>query len=642
MNKPGILIVEDDSIVAFDLQRIVLGLGYEVIGLVTLGREAVAIAAAQTPAAVLMDIALGGSLDGIQTAQLIKKQADVPIIFVTAYSDPKTLQRAKLVDPFGYVLKPFDDEIIRVTLEMALYKHQISQELKESQQRLRLMVEHFKFQANLLAQVNDAIIVLDNDNHIAYWNKGAERLYHWTATEVLGLRLSDAYDYRWLNPADEQAAYAALAASGVWRGEIVHLKKDGSEIYVETSTSRLVNEQGEMVGLLAVNRDITERKQLEAQLLASQKMESIGRLAGGVAHDFNNLLTVMIGHIDLSLATLPSDHPARQDILQIQKSARRAAKLTVQLLAFARRQMIESQVVNLSQLILNLKDILQRLIGEDIELVTAFTASPGLVKLDPNQFEQVLVNLAANARDAMPTGGKFILDVTHITLDQPAVRHFDGLPPGQYLVLTASDTGTGMPPEVLPHLFEPFFTTKEVGKGTGLGLAMCHGIIKQIGGDIKVYSELGRGTTFKIYLPQLDLPAPTSLQTPELATHSGSETILLVEDEAMIRSMAHKALSRLGYTVLAAETGHEALNLAHERLDEIDLVVTDVVMPQMSGQQLAKKLQTIRPSLKVLYMSGYTENTIGQHGLADTGTAFLSKPFTPDMLAHKVREILDT
>ncbi|MBI1878262.1 MAG: response regulator [Chloroflexi bacterium] len=628
MNKPRILIVEDDTIVAFDLKRISLGLGYEVIATVALGREAITIAATQAPDAVLMDIALQGSLDGIETARLIKAQLDVPIIYVTAYSDSKTLQRAKQVNPFGYILKPFDDEIIRVTLEMAFYKHKVVRELK--------------FQADLLAQVNDAIVVLDNTRCIAYWNRGAERLYQRTAAEVMRRPLADAYGHRWLDPADEQAANAALHATGVWQGEIVDVRKDGAEIYVETVTSQLINEQGEVIGQVAVNRDITERKRLEAQLLESHKMETIGRLAGGIAHDFNNLLTVMIGYTDLALTTLPADHGVRQDIMQIQKSAVRAAKLTGQLLAFARRQMIEPQVVNLNHLILNLKELLQRLIGEDIELVTTLTDESGLVKIDPYQFEQVLVNLAANARDAMPTGGQFILETAHVILDQREARHFNGLLSGNYVLLTASDTGIGISQDVLPLLFEPFFTTKEVGKGTGLGLAMCHGIIKQIGGDIKAESKLGQGTTFKIYLPKVDVPSLPILQTPELTVRPGSETILLVEDEALVRGIALKALSRFGYTVLSAQTGSEALALVHDRLSEIDLVVTDVVMPQMSGQQLVAKLRALQPDLKVLYMSGYTESAMLNHEISHTGAAFLSKPFTPDLLAYKVREVLDT
>jgi PAS domain S-box-containing protein len=747
MNKPRILIVEDDSLVAFDLQRIILGLGYEVTGMVALGREAIAIAAAQAPDAVLMDISLQGSLDGIETARLIKEQSDIPIIYVTAYADSKTLQRAKLADPFGYVLKPFDDEIIRVTLEMALYKHKIARELQVNQDRLRLIVEHLpigavyreddtillnkaveemtgyarseintpdqwfsalfgknaatardyykadrqanfadprtvpvtrkdgqirliefngykseqgevwllnditerqqaekqlRFQADLLDQVNDTIVVLDNAGRIVYWNRGAQQLYGWTAAEVMGQPLTAAYDHRWLNPGDKQAANTALATMGVWQGEIVHIKKDGTEIFVESSTSRLVNEQGEVVGLVAVNRDITERRRLEAQLLESLKMDTIGRLAGGIAHDFNNLLTVMIGYTDLALANLPADHQARPDIIHIQKSAVRAAKLTGQLLAFSRQQMIEPQLVSLNHLILNLKEILQRLIGEDIELVTKLTAETDLVKIDPHQFEQVLVNLAANARDAMPAGGKFILETTLVPLDRHEVLRFDGLSPGSYVVLAAGDTGTGISQEILTHLFEPFFTTKEVGKGTGLGLAMCHGIVKQTGGDIKVYSELNQGTTFKIYLPKVNAPSLPTLQTPDVTIRPGSETILLVEDEAVVRNIAFEALSRLGYTVLSAPTGTEALTIVEGRLDDIDLVVTDVVMPQMSGRQLAEKLQALRPALKVLYMSGHTETAMLNQGFSNTGVAFLAKPFTPNLLAYMVREVLDT
>lgn len=386
---------------------------------------------------------------------------------------------------------------------------------------------------------------------------------------------------------------------------------------------------------------IIERKRLQEQLLQSQKMEGIGRLAGGIAHDFNNLLTAILGYTELAEEQLPPEDAAHACLTNVRKAALRAADLTAQLLAFARKQIIAPQVIDLNTLVVEMHGLLERLIGEDVELVTLPGANLWYVKIDPGQFEQILVNLVVNARDAMPKGGKMTIETANVCLEEDYRLLHTEVVPGEYVMLAVSDTGVGMDADTRKSIFEPFFTTKEQGKGTGLGLATCHGIVKQHGGHIWAYSELGQGTTIKIYLPRVEEPASVPTAIPVLSSPRGWETILLVEDEPMVRSIAESALLAQGYRVLAAGTGSEALALAQEYAQTIHLLMTDVVMPQMSGKQLAERLLVLRPAMKVLYASGYTDNTIVHHGVLDAGVAFLQKPYSPNTLARKVREILD-
>lgn len=389
-------------------------------------------------------------------------------------------------------------------------------------------------------------------------------------------------------------------------------------------------------------QDITERKRLEEQLLHAQKMESIGRFAGGIAHDFNNLLTGILGYAELAAMKLPEDSPAQGDLDQIHDVAQRASSLVRQLLAFSRQQILEQKVVDLNELIQQTEALLRRVIGEDMELVTSLTPQVGFVKVDPGQFEQVLLNLAVNARDAMPQGGRLTIETAHVSLDEDVLPGYVEMLAGAYVMLAVSDTGVGMTADVLQHLFEPFFTTKEPGKGTGLGLATCYGIIRQNGGTIRVTSELGRGSTFRIYFPRVASSTATPPQAPGARRPlSGDETLLVVEDEAIVRAIAVDALRRHGYTVLQAGDGMEALRVAGEHAGNIDLLVTDVVMPQLGGRELARRLRSKRPKLRVLYVSGYTDSAIARHGMLEDGIALLQKPFTAATLTRKVRDALD-
>jgi nitrogen-specific signal transduction histidine kinase/CheY-like chemotaxis protein len=396
-------------------------------------------------------------------------------------------------------------------------------------------------------------------------------------------------------------------------------------------------------------RDITEQKlaeermeSLQEQLRQSQKMEAIGRLAGGIAHDFNNLLTIIKGYSQLSLIELKEDSVIKRNIAHIHTATDRAADLVRQLLAFSRRQILEMKVLDLNTILINLHNMLHRLIGEDIELVTLLAEDLGRVKTDLGWIEQAIMNLVVNARDAMPSGGKLTIETGNVELDEAYVGGRVGVNPGRYVMLSVSDTGVGMTPEVTERLFEPFFSTKDKDKGTGLGLSTVYGIVKQSGGDIWVYSEPGKGSTFKIYLPRVDEPLEEQREKPlDDMLLRGSETILLVEDEEEVRKLAVRVLERQGYKVLAARNGDEALLICEQQKGPIHLLLTDVVMPGMNGHEVAKRLESLHPETKVLYMSGYTDNAIVLHGVLVKGVHYIQKPFTVDALTKKVREVLE-
>ena len=397
-------------------------------------------------------------------------------------------------------------------------------------------------------------------------------------------------------------------------------------------------------------QEITERKQaekrrksIEDQLRHSQKMESIGQLAGGIAHDFNNLLTGIMGYTGFALDTLSPEHPVYGDIENIQRSAQRAATLTRQLLTFARKQIINPEIINLNDMILNMDRMLRRLIREDIELLTLPDPNLARVKVDPHQMEQVLVNLVVNAGDAMPDGGKLIIETANVILDYEYIGKHAEVIPGQYIMLAVTDTGTGISDEVMPHIFEPFYTTKDISHGTGLGLATCFGILKQNNGHIWVYSEPNQGTTFKVYLPVAQDPnGVTNTQNSFNKFPKGTETVLVVEDESVVRSLAVRTLRKQGYTVLEAADGQAGLELATSTgIEQIHLLMTDVIMPIMGGKDLAEHLKAAKPDLKILFISGYPGNAIIRQGILELGDAYLQKPFPPDVLARKIREVLD-
>ena len=414
-------------------------------------------------------------------------------------------------------------------------------------------------------------------------------------------------------------------------GNSFHFTIELKHLVFETWYNPLRDSDGNITGAISVSLDITDRKRLEIQFLQSQKMETVGRLAGGVAHDFNNILTVITGNAELALMSLSPDNKLYSDITVIKSSAHRAANLTRQLLAFSRRQIIKPMIINLNATLLDMDKMLRRLIGEDIEYVTLATDNLWNVNVDPGQIEQVLTNLVVNARDAMPMGGKLTIETSNMTLDKRYVDSHRYVEPGEYVMLAVSDNGVGMDDETKSHIFEPFYTTKEIGKGTGLGMSTCYGIVKQNKGNIWVYSEPGHGTTIKVYLPRVVEKESSSFITEKLnELPVGSGNILVVEDESMVRDMVVRTLKDKGYTIFSASNGEEALRIVKsENLSRINLLITDVIMPIMGGKELYDNLHEMFPDLKVLYMSGYTDDSIVHHGVLESGLAFLQKPFSP-------------
>ena len=507
--------------------------------------------------------------------------------------------------------------------------------------RSRLVQTHQRL-STAIEQSAENVIITDTDSSILYVNPAFERTTGYSRSEVIGRRMNVLKSGRHNNNFYREL-WRTISSGRVWRGRFVNKRKDGTFFTEESTISPVLDENGSIINYVRVSRDVTRELQLEEQLHQALKMDAIGQLAGGVAHDFNNMLTAIMGYAGLALELLPPDHQAYDDIHGIQKTAERAATLTRQLLAFARRQIAQPRVINLNESILDMDKMLRRLIGADIELVTLPSQNLGLVKIDAGQFEQVLVNLAVNARDAMPDGGKLVIETANVTIDQHDPLLYADMSPGSYVMVSVSDNGIGMSEAVKKHIFEPFFTTKGVGEGTGLGLATCFGLVKQSGGHIWVDSEPDQGTTFRVYLPQVEE------NTPFLAFHhktsllpGGTETILLVEDEPSVRELTARVLRQQGYTVFEATNGDEALRLAQEQVQgKIHLLLTDLVMPQMGGKALARRLLSVQPTLKVLFISGYTDSPVINDDIITATTAFLQKPFTPEQLAHKVRGILN-
>jgi len=558
---------------------------------------------------------------------------DVPFILVTGSLDEETAVAYLKSGAADYILK---DRVVRLGPA-------VLEALERAQQRQALQRHE-----RLLRQIIDAnpslIFVKDWDGRFVLVNQATADVYGTTVESLVGKTDAD------FNPNVEEVAHflrddREVMLSGrpklIAEEPVTNPSSQETRWFQTIKVPLRVREDGSST-LLGVATEITERKRLEEQLMQSQKMEAVGQLAGGVAHDFNNILTAIVGYSDLLAAELSGSPRHLDDLEEIRKAARRAAALTRQLLAFSRKQVLEPRVIDVNDVVLNLDKMLRSLISENIELKTSLAPKLDAARADPNQLEQVIMNLAINARDAMPDGGTLTIETGNATLDHAYAAQHVSVIPGDYVMLAVTDTGCGMDQQTQARIFEPFFTTKPAGRGTGLGLSTVYGIVKQSGGNIWLYSEPGQGTTFKVYLPAIQaLPEDIGKPAPVEAVRHGGGTVLVVEDDEQLRRLTHRALATQGYTVLEADRGSTALDVARRHKGAIDLLLTDVIMPDTNGRKLADTLRPARPGLRVLYMSGYPDGAIANHGMLEPGVAYLAKPFTTEAVVRKVREVLE-
>lgn len=793
MEPSRILIVEDEIIIARELEARLIAMGYEVTAIASSGPEAIEQAGLTKPDLILMDIVIKGDMDGIEAASEIRRIHQIPVIYLTAYTDKKTLERARITEPFGYIVKPFSERELEANIEMALYKHRMETHLRKMERWMTDTVNGHPY----------AVVAADIDGKITLFNRAAEVITEWDQVEAVGKKLGEIL--RLMYKSSGKAVPLELAVNTpvvCFADDTVLIDRSNREIPIDNTTSCIRDAEDKPKGTVSVFRDVTDqrhvglanlnsdvtlattqavnvqgmlqlcaesmvrnldaafariwtldttlgntlvlqasagmythlngthgkvpvgelkigriaqtrephltndvpndplisdpewaraqrmvafagypllvdnrlvgvlamfarhtlsdtvletlgsisravaigidRKRLEERLAQTAKMEAIGRLAGGVAHDFNNLLMVISGGSEILLGKNDLSPESRNLLEEIAKAGKRAESLTRQLLAFSRKQTVELRVIDLNGLVTGMEKMLKRLVGEDIDLRVELDPDVEIVRVDPGQIEQVLMNLVINSRDAMPQGGKITIETSNTELDDYYEQAHPDAKAGNYVQLAVSDTGCGMSAEVIERIFEPFFTTKDLGKGTGLGLATVFGVVKQLEGSIEVYSELEIGTTFKIYLPRVETESPVGQPPVYLEPMpEGTETILLVEDEGAVRQLCRRVLEGCGYHVVEAGNGLEALEISESFEGPIHLVLTDVVMPGLGGRSFAEQLSKKRSGVPILYMSGYTDDAVIRHGILRAETAFIQKPFTPSALATRVRRILD-
>jgi PAS domain S-box-containing protein len=635
-----------------------------------------ALALGRPYAMAFVDVRMPPGWDGVETSRKIwKLDADIQIVLCTAYSDyswGEMFEKLGRRDGLLILKKPFDaveaSQLANALTEKWWLHQQYRQKMEELEIRVAVRTLELK-QANLdlktevsehqraeeslrllgsaVQQSKDSMIITDAQldwpgPRILFVNPAFTKMTGYTAKDAIGetprILQGPKTDKNVLSQLRQN-----LQRGETSEGEAINYRKDGNEFIIEWQVAPIRDASGNTTHFVAIQRDITARKRFEAQLFQSQRMETVGKLAGGVAHEFNSILTAILGQSELLQGDLPAGSSQAQSASEINQAAGRAAALTRQLLAYGRKQILQPEPLNLNKVLAGMDGMFHHLMGGDVSIQIVPGSGLQLVKADAGQIEQVIMNMAINAREAMPNGGKFTLETANVSFEQESVGRYTEMRVGDYVMLAVTDTGAGMSEEVKARVFEPFFTTKPVGQGNGLGLSTCYGIVKQSGGHISVYSEPGRGATFKVYLPQIQHQAahPSQhLASPQLPR--GTETILLVEDDPALREMAGALLRRLGYTVWAAANGIEALSLKQQReIGHIDLMFTDVVMPHMSGKELADRVQALHPHTRVLFTSAYTETAIVHQGVLNKGVALLQKPFTPSALARKVREMLD-
>ena len=636
MDKAKILIVEDESIVAMDLAGQLRDLGYEVAGVAGTAQEAIAHAQAAPPDVALVDIVLPGDMDGIELAKWFREQLGVPVVFLTAYSDDDTLRRAKIAEPYGYIVKPFDSRDLKSNIEIALYKHAMERRLAESELCL----------ATTLRNIGDAVIAADAADRVKYLNPVAEHLTAWTSAEAKGRPLTEVCPI--VDGEDEpqtavMAAKARRQRTPVRSATPVHLlARDGRRVPTDYSLSPVLDTHGHVTGLVVCCRDITEQVRLEEELRQSVKMDAIGKLAGGIAHDFNNLLTGILGYAELLHAEAEPGSTVHEAAKTIQSAANRAAELTQKLLGFARKGKHQVMPVDVHDIMHDVVALLGRVLDQRVRLTLDFQAEQSTVMGDPTQMQQIFMNLAVNARDAMPEGGDLSFHSSTVSLDDTARVTRRRLAPGDYLAIEVADTGCGMPDDVLERIFDPFFTTKSAGEGIGLGLSMVYGIIENHGGSIDVSSQCGHGTTFTVLLPLND-QRQAQVAAEEARAHHARDTagcILLVDDEPVVRKAAGRMIESLGYEVVIATGGQEAADYYRPNADRVALVIIDMAMPGMDGRECFRAMRQVNPHVKAILSSGYGQDGRAQQILDDGILCFVQKPFRMEALADAIEKAL--
>ena len=641
MKPLKVLIVEDSKNDAVLLLRYLASAGYDVQSSIVKSSEKMKEALAERDwDIVLSDYTVPGfsGLDALRTLQ--ESGLDIPFIIISGVIGEDTAVEAMRIGVHDYLMKS-NLKRLAPAIEREMQNAESRQARRKAEEALRRS-EAGLANAQRIAHLGGWD--WDIQNNYLVWSEETYKIFGLTRTQFGGTY--EAFRNE-IYPADRHlvqwAVASAFSKAEPYNIEYRIVRPNGDKRNVWEIGEVTFNKSGQPLRFLGTVQDTTVNKGLEHQLRQAQKLESIGLLAGGIAHDFNNMLTAINGYSDLTLRQLKKDDPLRHNIEEIKKAGERSAALTGQLLAFSRQQVLQPIVVDLNELIGETINMLRRLIGEDIHLTTVLNPNVGRIKIDPGQFSQIFINLAVNARDAMPSGGILTIETSNVLLDTVYTRLHNEMVPGDYVMLAVSDTGKGMSVETQQHLFEPFFTTKAVGQGTGLGLATVYGIVKQSKGNIEVYSEEGSGTTFKIYFPQvIERAVEAKIKTADSAMSVGTETILLVEDEEIVRNLSTEFLEMCGYKVISASNGLEALKICDDNRDlKFDLLMTDVVMPLMGGRELSERLMVKLPDLKILFTSGYSDDAVIRNDVIKSNTNFIQKPFTLDTLANKIQDILD-
>ncbi len=631
--KANIMVVEDEFIVSMEIQDRLKGLGYSIATAVASGEEAIEMAEKIKPDLVLMDIMLKGQMDGVEAAEIIRNQYELPVIYLTAHSDEATLTRAKISQPFGYLIKPFDERGLHTTIEMALYRHEMEKKLKQSEQWL----------STVLTGIGDAVIATDASLLVKFINPVAATIIDIDENDALGKNINSIFNLQSDDLGELNKRIISVLDTGkveTFPSDIYIYNNNGDQVPVDCSVSPIRDDKGNINGIVLVFRDITEKIKLEKQLTQAQKMESIGMMAGGVAHDFNNILAAILGYASFIKVKIPTDDPNFKYVETIERSAQRGAELTAQLLTFTRGGKQDIKPVNVNSIVRETVKIISSTFDKAISIETRLFDGLPFVQADEVQMQQLLMNLCVNARDAMPQGGTLSIETDMIMIHERDTTFYMGAKAGNYVSLSITDTGIGMDKDTLDKIFDPFFTTKEKGKGTGLGLSMVYGVVKNHGGFEKVTSEPGKGTTFKIYFPAGDHIEQQAEKLKKAPQH-GDEVILVVDDEEPIRLFVKDVLESYGYTVKLAENGNQAIDIFEKEHKDIDLVILDMIMPKMGGLQTYLKLKMINPKVRAFLSSGYSPD--GQAGeiLRRGVNGFLQKPYEMNDLLIKVREILD-